>query len=425
MGLKMNNEFEIKKYCHVNTNGENDRFVGVKVDTKEIKVCFPIGYQLPENEKDIKQDILHLLQVLSEFTDKSEELLVKRKFTSKQKVEFPINAYLDVILYFIENNGYYTEKNAIYKTKQCGNIDWARTIKKQKPTIFYNKIPLYTNYTVRESTLNDNELITNINKYCVYESFSKIGWIFTTYMPEKPNILLDKKRFIIAINDKLSNTNNDKEKTLFSAMLDIIEYVDEDTEERKFYYGTNNFEIVWEKLIDRAFGIKNKQDYFPKTKWNLLYGRNRNNHTLEPDTIMIYNNKVYVLDAKYYKYGITGISNDLPQSSSINKQITYGEYIYNKYHLENENLYNAFLMPYNSNENIFDLEGIFGNIGEAIGEWKENKSNYERIQGILIDTRYLMYNYTNNSERNIMKLAETIEKALIENKLINSKGEYT
>ena len=32
-------------------------------------------------------------------------------------------------------------------------------------------------------------------------------------------------------------------------------------------------------------------------------------------------------DAKYYKYGWTQLPKDLPSSSSINKQISYGEYI--------------------------------------------------------------------------------------------------
>lgn len=42
---------------------------------------------------------------------------------------------------------------------------------------------------------------------------------------------------------------------------------------------------------------------------------------------MLYQGNVYVLDAKYYKYGATGKLSDLPESTSINKQITYGEFI--------------------------------------------------------------------------------------------------
>lgn len=405
----MSEKLELKKYCHINTNQEADRFVGIKIDTDEIKVCFPIGYQLPEEENEIKKDIIHLLQVLSEFSKSVEGLIVTRKFTKKQKVDFPINAYLDVIQYFMGNKGYYSEKNAVYKTRKCGDIDWTRTIKEQMPSTFHNKIPMYTDYTVRESVSNYNELITKINKYCVYESFSKLGWLFTTYMPEKPDIPFDKRMFISVINKKLTNTNNDKEKMLFTSMKDIIECIDERSEARRLYYGTNNFELVWEKMIDKAFGIKNKQDYFPKTRWILRYGENRINHNLEPDTIMKYNNKIYVLDAKYYKYGITTKTKDLPDSSSINKQITYGEYVYNKYDMKNECLYNAFLMPFNVANNSFNLHNIFENIGTAVGEWNDCFLNYQQVQGILVDTRFLMYHYSSNLKENIMKLARAIE----------------
>ncbi|HBF8139252.1 TPA: LlaJI family restriction endonuclease, partial [Clostridioides difficile] len=57
----------------------------------------------------------------------------------------------------------------------------------------------------------------------------------------------------------------------------------------------------------------------------------------------------------------------------------------------------------------------FGNIGEAVGDWKGDTFYYERIQGIVVDTRYLMYHYTGNSKKSIIALAESIEKALIEN----------
>ena len=47
---------------------------------------------------------------------------------------------------------------------------------------------------------------------------------------------------------------------------------------------------------------------------------------------MIYGDKYYVLDAKYYRYGVfpdLGPS-ALPHSSDINKQITYADFVKNK-----------------------------------------------------------------------------------------------
>jgi hypothetical protein len=141
-----------------------------------------------------------------------------------------------------------------------------------------------------------------------------------------------------------------------------------------------------------------------------------------PDTIMIYNGKYYILDAKCYKYGWTGIPNHLPNSSSINKQITYGEYLEKYKGINPNSLFNAFIMPYNMANNHFELTSVVGNIGEAVGDWRYNNKYYERIQGIVMDTRYLMYHYAGKPLKEKVALAECIE-AVLGKKSITSNGE--
>lgn len=416
MGIKSG----LFKHCHVNENEDGDRFVGVKADADNAIVYFPIGYQLPETEQDLRHEILHLISVLAEFTNRDDKVLAMQKFEAPQSVDFPINAYMSVINYFLEQNSYYTEKEAIYRTSDRGKIHWGQTIKRQRPLIQANGSPIYTDYTVRVSAPNDRNLITQIHKYCVYESFSKLGWLFTPDMPERPTIERNDKMFFTVLNDKLASTNNDKDKRLFSAMIAMIEYMDEKTKEKQFYFGTDRFEYVWEKLVDRVFGIKDKQYYFPKTRWTLKTGKKKTNAALEPDTIMLHNGNIFVLDAKYYRFGITGEPNDLPSSSSINKQITYGEYIYTEQKFKQKYgddvpVYNAFIMPYNVNDNLFGSNEIYANIGEATGDWKNDGRNYERVQGIVVDIKYLMYHYTGKTSKQIMNLAISIESAFEKN----------
>lgn len=410
----MEKELTLRQRCHINTNEEGDRFVGVKADTTDAVVYFPVGYQLPDDEIDLKRDVLHLFQVLAEFTDVSDKVLAMKKFEAPQSVDFPINAYLEIINNYMEN-GYYMENDPVFKTSDRGNIDWARTIQRQPALIQANLTPIYTQYTVRQSAPNENKEITRIHTHCVYESFDKLGWLFTPYKPPKPAGAMDAKRFIAILNDKLGDTNLDKDKRLFQAMEDLLKYIDEKTSEKRFYFGTDYFEGVWERLIDRVFGIKNKQDYFPRTRWLLSHGKYKEKYPLEPDSIMIYDGKIYVLDAKYYRYGITGNPNHLPDSSSINKQITYAEYIYSQKQVPDSSLFNAFLMPYNAAKNLFSIQSVFSNIGVAVGDWKSNTHNYEKIQGILVDTRYLMYHYTGNPKNSIIALAQSIESALAAN----------
>lgn len=408
---------DIRKCCHVNSNEDGDRFVGIKVDSDKAMVYFPIGYQLSDTDQDIRTDINHLIQVLSEFTSKEERLLAINKFAVSQKVDFPINAYRAVMEFYFSIGGkYYVETDPVFRTSPTGNQDWPRTFGNQTPLVQQSSNGvsslIYMNFKVKSIMPNENKVITQINKFCVYEAFLKLGWLYVPYMPEKPRNCPDVNTSIQIIRSKLGNTNDDRKRNLFQGMLDMLEYMDEKKSESTFYFGTDDFAHVWEKLIDRAFGERNKNKYFPRTRWLLDYGKHKEKHPLMPDSIMIYNDKYYVLDAKYYRYGWTGNPDHLPNASSISKQITYGEYLEKAYSIDNDSLFNAFIMPYNMKKNLFGLENPIGTIGEAISDWKTNKLNYERIQGIVIDTRYLMYHYIGNPIKSKLDLADCIEAGL-------------
>ena len=408
--------FNIREHCHINCNDDGDRFVGVKADSENVVIYFPLGYELPVSDDDLKRDIKNLFQVLATFTDKTDRILHMDKFTAPQSVEFPIQAYLNIINYYLDHNGnYYTETESTFKVDKRGKTDWNRTIKTQTPMI-QGKSLLYFSQVVRISTPNTKRLITRIHKYCVHESFNRIGWLYTTNKPEQPDISFEKTQFIATLNDKLSNTNNDGDKRLFRSMIAMIEYMDDRTIDKQFYFGTDRFETVWEKLIDRYFGESNKHDYFPHALWTEKYGpsKDRPVSALEPDSIMIYKNKYYVLDAKYYRYGVYPElgTNALPQSSDINKQITYGQYVKKEMTPTGAQVFNAFIMPFNRIKNKFTISSWYGNVAEAIGDWITNPEIYERIQGIVVDTRYLLKNYDGNHDYDKELLSVEIEKVL-------------
>lgn len=62
------------------------------------------------------------------------------------------------------------------------------------------------------------------------------------------------------------------------------------------------------------------------------------------------------------------------------------------------------IMPDNKESNLFMLNSCIGNIERQVSDWKANLKNYERIQGIVVDTRYLMYNYIGTSDQQKKKL---------------------
>ncbi len=398
-------DLSIRDKCSVNQNWDTDTFVGLKCENGEFSVHFPLGFGISSDDKELRRDIILLLDTIASTTGKRESDIYNPAKIYNHTM-FPIQAYMSVIKDFYER-GYYRERETQHIVAKRGKIDWNRTIKTQDPYV-QNDSAFYLDFVIRKNQTNENELISLIHEYCVYESFSKIGWLFTAHIPQRPRIKYNKKMFRSVLLQKISTTFNDRNRRLFKDMLAIINYSGDSEASKDYKYGTDRFEYVWEALIDRVYGIEGKENYFPKTKW-IINGKSYENACLEPDTIMLWDGNVYVLDAKYYKYGATRRPTDLPESTSINKQITYGEYIaeqdkFKAMHGTDYKVFNAFLMPYAGN-------GIsIENIGLAVSDWKSNKKTYEQIQGILIDVKYLMKKRVEADESELMKLANLIEE---------------
>lgn len=405
-------EYSIRKMCRISKHWDGDTFVGIKCEEGKMSVNFPLGYHLSDDEKGLRKDIIQLLNIIALTVDKYDSKIMDPSNNNDQ-VGFPIQAYLYVIADFY-NRGYYKEREVQFKTETRGKIDWNRTIKSQTPYL-QNNNAFYLKFTTRKNPVNENELITLIHEYCVYESFCKMGWLFTPMLPEKPRIKFNKKLFKNVVRDKLAHTFNDKNKTLFLNMLTIIEQLQNPDAPLSYEYGVDPFDHAWEVLIDEVFGIDEKEEYYPKTTWNLV-GQSYDNADLRPDSILIRNGNVYVLDAKNYKFGYTKNATDLPKSTDINKQITYGEYIaeqekFREKHGESFITYNAFVMPYDG----FDWNSRGENvrwIGDATGNWKHNRKPYERVQGLLLDVKTVMDAYRIPNEDLIEELVTIIENGI-------------
>lgn len=397
--------------CKVNTNWDEDIFVGLKCDGDDISIHFPLGFDISHEEKELRSDILLLLDTIRSTTSRKESEYVQG-IKSYEQVSFLVQAYLEVIFDFYKR-GYYKEIEVLYNVAKRGKINWNRTIKTQKAYI-QDGNAYYLDFVTKNNSLQNDQMITIIHEYCVYESFDKMGWLFTNSMPQKPRIKFNYRMFKGILMDKIASTFNDNNKMLFRNLLAIIDYTGSGFSTKKFQYGTYRFEYIWESLVDKVYGISGKEEFFPKTYWNI----DKNvvpNACLEPDTIMLCNNDVYVLDAKYYKYGATKRAVDLPESTSINKQITYGEYIdeqkkFRQKYGDNMKVYNAFLMPFNSKSDKWMTEDKVIRIGQAYGDWKTNLKSYEKVQGIVVDIKFLMKLSSRQNEEEIRVLADKIAK---------------
>ncbi|CYV75825.1 LlaJI family restriction endonuclease [Streptococcus suis] len=413
-------EKPLYKYCKNATNREGDTFVGIKselIDEKHsLTVYFPLGYKISQDDELVRNEIIQLLSVLQDYNDEQSQVASISPEQLLKTVRFPAQAYIRVISDYI-NNGYYKMSENEFRLGTSGPISWNRTRNQIEPIVTKNGF-VFPHYVVRQHNETDKQLITEISKYCVFESYVKIGWLYGMPHVHKPQMTKELSVYKSYLNGMKERATKDRDKQLFSAMLDILNFTNQQDEPEEFYFGTNKFEYIWERLIEATFGNENKEYYFPRTKWLLHIGSKKTNNAIEPDTVMKQNNDIYVLDAKYYKYGVTLNPNHLPESTSINKQISYGEYIRTNAKFEDErkqgmSIYNAFLMPYDSKSKPFnDIDSKYFSIGEAVAEWKNSTEPYERVQGILVDVKHLISNVVRPNNNEIANLSETILESL-------------
>jgi len=397
----------LKDYCTV-CNFADDGFIGIQFQDGLPSVAFPRGYSISDSDDAVRKDILGLIAVLQRFSNKREGK--NRIDDGCNQMNFPILSYQYIIKSYIAH-GYYTEHEVEHRISDRGKINWKRTIQQVPPQVDNGNI-VYLNFITKRSTVKA-DILTRIHEFCVYESFSKLGWLYlsTNYLPKKPLIRFNKKMFLATLNNALKNTFNSDKKLLFSSMIEIINCVDEQANLKDFQFGVSHFEYVWENLIDYVFGEDNKKIYFPHAKWHIVSGDYTESSALEPDTVMKHDGKFYILDAKYYKFGITGLIKHLPSTSSIQKQITYGDYIATQHYAEKNDIYNAFVMPYAAQEGDEPLKFVSVGTADWI-EYSPKTENYKYVLGILLDTKYIMQTYIRHNEREIMNMSKMILESI-------------
>jgi len=383
-------------------------FVGIKVENDVPKVFFPYGYRYANNEKEFRKDVLNLISNLTYFGQKKEHLLSS---SDKKNHSFPIHAYIGVFVYYL-NFGYYAERETVYNIGDSGKINWKKTIETVRPQISKGH-PVYLEYVVERKRQYDNEIITQIHKYCVYESYKKIGRLLGFPKPQKPELKFDKNLFQAVLQTKIASCFNERNLMLFRNMLDIILNISKETNVNGSFFGTYEFDYVWQSLVDIVFGVDNKEDFYPRYHYSKIVDGKKvlfHSQPLFPDTVMISEQdrkKYYILDAKFYQYDVTGSPSDLPKGDSINKQFSYAEFVKNKYNLDGNDVYNAFILPYKSSTNSNDYMPSHSITADA--DWKKDAKNFERIECILLDIKSIMYRHPRHSTNDIDELAKAIE----------------
>mgnify|MGYP004435974989 FL=1 len=413
---------EKKIILHSVTNEEHNSFVGLRIRNDEIHFYYPESYNLSDvsDKKSFRNDIINIIRTISLAKSKTAtNNTYNNGFTFSE--QFAIMSYLWIIRDYI-SNGYYRNSEKIYRINAKGKINWKKTLE-TNPIVSNGNI-IYNN-VVFEVRNDCDDIITEAHKWCVFHSVRKIGWLFglnekSVFVPQVPESVI--KKYVCAIKTELMRTFDDVKKIRLRHMLKVIIGVDDSDRTKEIVYGVDKYHYVYERMVDYVFSnVSDITKYNPNAIWYLK----KNNYkpseasSLRPDTIRLQpikeskkNEKfAYVLDAKYYRFGTTGKVSDLPTTTSIQKQITYGDNIIcNLRQKENiQGIYNAFILPYNKNSNSFGYKNNLEYIGFSEANWRKDELSHTRIYAFLIDTKHLISTWSQgNCAEDIKKLIEEI-----------------
>ena len=396
------------------TNKDDDSFVGIRIHNNRIDFYYPETYNLDTSSVDkYRNDVIAILQTIS---------LAKTHVPAKAKIEssfsnngaLPIISYLWIIRDYLMN-GFYVNREKILKRNQNGKVDWKRTINSE-PIVSKGNI-IYNNITVLITNNLDN-LIVDIHKYCVKLSIDFLGWLFginnSNFIEPRGFGKEVRELYIDALGKELNSTYDDMKKMRLSHMLSIIEGLSDRQNQSEIVYGVDSYAYIFERMINSIFGNKDATQFNPSAYWLL----EKNNFEsikssdLRPDTILVKDDTIYILDSKFYRFGYTGEESDLPETTSIQKQITYGDFIKkNKVGPDIKKIRNAFILPYNKDDNKLNLKEKIEYVGYAKADYRNGNDDHEIIHAFLIDLKYVVQTWNKqNHNDDVEALISDIEK---------------
>ncbi len=401
---------------HPVSGAEDDTFVGIKIIENDIHFYYPEAYHFDENDFQ-RDDVLNLLKTVSlaksESQDESSAFVARENDSS----EAALISYIWIIEDYLKN-GVFTSLEKVYRTNQRGRVNWKRTME-QQPVISNGKV-IYTNIVTEANNIN-NDLLSDIYKQAVKKSISLIGWLYglAPNIIEVEDINDESKTMIVnTIRLALDSTYDDDRRTRLQHMENVVLGLDESRVGDELVYGVDSYHYIFERMIDSIFSTEKASDYYPSFKWKLRFSSSSSEQsgpTIRPDTIMSDENSIYVLDSKFYRYGLMNIAETkgLPEASSITKQILYGSYIDNQIGPDKQ-VFNAFILPYDSHGQnaslITDENKDLVYVGHVVSDW-ERKKSYSTIFTFLIDLRYVVERWNDINHSKIQKELATMIKA--------------
>lgn len=352
-------ELKTKKILVLKDDGRYSfEYVGVIIFNNQVLFLIPKYVKYSDETVVAKQ----ILSVFNEYS--------KRENLNEEEIESIGSIYssteynmLSVIIFLLNDyaeNGLYSNDKNIYLFSGDDEINWQKTIDEVQP-ILNNGEPIYLEYFT-SSTQNDEEnYFRQLHKYVLSEcsnKFSKLGLAdFLGFEPVVFDVDEDglgtPQSILSRVEIELNVQFTNRKQLLLKSISSFIAKEKMETNDFTIsFYGSRNFNLVWEKTC--AYILDNKytslKNHISKPEWKASTGKVHEAKTLVPDIISIYKQcqKAFLIsDAKYYsiKLDNSQLSGN-PGVEDVMKQYLY-QLAYDKY-IQSEKfdiVFNCFLFP--------------------------------------------------------------------------------
>lgn len=233
-------------------------FVGVIVVYGRVLKCYPKYINSSDNPIIQMKQILRVLEKYN-----SKEQVIKLYNESDDGGSFNLLAVMLYLLQDYYDNGIYTNDVEVIETNGTGEILWDRTINETFSYIS-NSRPYYTELQTKKRVSDEYDFIRRLYA-CILTKFSKE--LEESDLPELFNIATvelseeqvddfgDDDYILYRIQNELNVQYNTRKQLVLKAMYAYIAQKASFNNIDSFsIYGTNSFNLVWEKVCAQNFG---------------------------------------------------------------------------------------------------------------------------------------------------------------------------
>ena len=409
-------------------------FVGVILLNNNILLVYP---KYIDNNKEPFDELKTIIKVLEKYNQK-EQLVHLYNGDAESKVFNKLAISLHILNDYYEN-GLYSNQQEIIEQNGEGEILWDKTIN-ETYAIIKNNTPYYVDLFTVDNTENDLDYIRrlhaaivtkctrDLNDEKLLDLFDVSGAELTEQTVEDFG---DKDYICYRLEQEIKTQFVTRKQNLLKTLYTYIsEQSSNETDVSFSLYGTNSFNLVWEKacgslfnnMLDGSWTIKRLKnaglidekrvltsdmsktisDYIERPEWILFNNSVNYKGDLIPDMVMLKKTEkkgrsMFILDGKYYL--IREKDGELEGNPGIQDVIK--QYIYNAALRDFINIFdikavaNAFVVPAIASKK----KGIsIENIGQ-ISYWAIQKAGFKElpdVQVVMIDPELVWDRYLSN-----------------------------